>query len=86
MPSKPVLVLEGSKKKLVISDIHLGFESKLTSNNIFIGKNTSINETIQEIIEIIEKEKPESLILLGDIKSGIKNITKNEWTEVPLFF
>jgi len=26
------------------------------------------------------------LILLGDIKSSIKNISSNEWDEVPLFF
>jgi len=86
IPSKPALILEGRKKNLIITDIHLGFESDLKSNEIFIGKNSSINETIQELSEIIDSEKPDSVILLGDIKSSIKNITKNEWDEVPLFF
>ena len=80
------MVLEGEKKSLIITDIHIGFENDLISNEIFIGKNTSINETIEELSDIIDSEKPDSLILLGDIKSGIKNISKSEWSEVPLFF
>ena len=49
----------------------------MISNEIFIGKNTTTNETIQELSEIIDIEKPDSLILLGDIKSSIKN-TSNQ--------
>ncbi len=80
------MVLDGEKKNLVITDIHIGFESIFTSNEIFIGKNSSVNETISELLGVIELEKPDSLILLGDIKSSIKNISKNEWDDVPLFF
>ena len=79
------MVLEGKKKNLIITDIHIGFESTLASNEIFIGKNTSINETIDELSNVIDSEKPDALILLGDIKSSIKNISKSEWDEVPLF-
>lgn len=86
MPLKPIMVLDGEKKNLVITDVHIGFESIFTSNEIFIGKNSSVNETISELLEVIELEKPDSLILLGDIKSSIKNISKNEWDDVPLFF
>ena len=86
IPSKPALVLEGEKKNLVVTDIHIGFENNMASNQIFIGKNSSINESIQELSEIIDAEKPDSVILLGDIKSSIKNISRNEWDEVPLFF
>jgi len=86
VPSKPALVIEGQNKSLVVTDLHIGFESKLASNNIFVGKNTSINETISDLETIIDSIKPNSLILLGDIKSSIKSISKNEWDEVPLFF
>lgn len=86
IPSKPALVLEGKTKSLIVTDLHIGFEANFVSNDIFVGKNTSINETITELSEIIEKEKPDSLILLGDVKSSIKSISKNEWNEVPLFF
>lgn len=86
IPSKPALVLEGNEKSIVITDVHIGFESNLALNEIFIGRNSSINETINEITEIIDSEKPDSVILLGDIKSSIKTISKNEWDEVPMFF
>jgi hypothetical protein len=86
IPSKPVMILEGQKKNLIVTDIHIGFESSLASNDIFIGKNSSINETIEELSSIIDSEKPDSVILLGDIKSSIKTISKSEWGEVPLFF
>ncbi len=86
IPSKPALILEGEKKSIVVTDIHIGFENTLASNEIFIGKNSTINETIQELLEIIDKEKPDSVILLGDVKSSIKSISRNEWDEIPMFF
>ena len=86
VPSKPALILEGKKKNLIVTDIHIGFENSLASNEIFIGKNSTINETIQELSEIIDTENPDSVILLGDIKSSIKSISRNEWDEVPKFF
>ena len=86
IPTKPALILEGKKKSLIVTDIHIGFENSMASNEIFIGKNSSINETISELSEIIDAEKPDSVILLGDIKSSIKSISRNEWDEVPMFF
>jgi putative SbcD/Mre11-related phosphoesterase len=86
VPSKPALILEGKKKNLIVTDIHIGFESSLASNEIFIGKNSTINETIEELSGIIDVEKPDSVILLGDIKSSIKSISRSEWDEVPMFF
>ncbi len=58
----------------------------MASNGIFIGKNSATNESIQELTEIIDLEKLDSAILLGDVKSSIKNITRSEWDDVPLFF
>ena len=85
VPSEPALMLEGKNRSLVITDLHIGFESSLFANKISVGKNTSIQETITLIEEIIEKTKANSLILLGDVKSSIKSISKNEWNDVPLF-
>ena len=82
----PALIIENDKKSLVITDLHLGFESKLTSNNVFLGKNKTVKEMISEVKYLITKTKPDSLILLGDVKSGIKSITKTEWDTVPVFF
>jgi len=86
VPFQPVLILDDKKRSIVVTDLHIGFESSLALKNIFVGKNTTINETITELESIIESTKAKSLILLGDIKSSIKSISKNEWDEVPLFF
>ena len=86
VPFQPALLLQGEKQNLIISDLHIGFESKLASNEIFIGKNTTTDETIKEIKSIIDSVKADSLILLGDVKSSIKSISKSEWDEVPKFF
>jgi len=86
VPKYPALVINGAEKSLVITDLHLGFEAKLSSNNVYLGKKTSIIEIIKDIEKILDKTKPELLILLGDIKSGIKSITKTEWNTIPTFF
>ena len=86
VPDYPALLIDGAEKSLVITDLHLGFEGNLSQNNIFLGKNTIMLDTISEIEKIIDETKPDSLILLGDIKSGIRSITKTEWKVVPVFF
>jgi metallophosphoesterase superfamily enzyme len=83
---KPALLIKGQKKYLVVTDLHIGFESTFSSNRISLGKNNTINETIDELSEIIETQNPDAVILLGDVKSSIKNISKIEWNDVPLFF
>ena len=86
VPFYPALMIQGEQKSLVVTDLHLGFEDNLSLNNISVGKNTTTLETIKEIEKILDMTQPDSLILLGDIKSGIKSITKSEWKDVPLFF
>ena len=84
--SEPALVLENEKKSLVISDLHIGFEHKFSSNKIANSKNSSVNDIINNVKKIIKEENPDTLILLGDVKSSIQNITKSEWNDVPYFF
>lgn len=86
IPRKPALLIQGQKKHLVVTDLHIGFESSFISKEVFIGKNTTVNEMIDELSEIIDSEKPDSVVLLGDVKSSIKSISKSEWNDVPLFF
>jgi uncharacterized protein len=84
--SEPALILESDKKNLVISDLHIGFEDKFSSSKSFVEKNSSVNDIISSLTKIIKKENPDTLILLGDIKSSIQTITKSEWNDVPYFF
>ena len=84
--SEPALILEEKRKNLVISDLHIGFEHKFSSNKNMVRKNSSINEIISNVTKIIKKENPDTLILLGDVKSSIQSITDLEWKDIPYFF
>ena len=84
--SEPALIVEEKRKNLVISDLHIGFEHKFSSNKNMVRKNSSINEIISNVTKIIKKENPDTLILLGDVKSSIQSITNSEWKDVPYFF
>ena len=84
--SHPALIVEEKRRHLVITDLHIGFEKTLLSNEIHVDPRELIQETLDYLLAIIEYERPDSLILLGDIKSGIDSISKIEWDAVPLFF
>tara|TARA_Y100000590_G_scaffold378753_1_gene445939 strand:- start:2161 stop:2910 length:750 start_codon:yes stop_codon:yes gene_type:complete len=86
LDSEPALIIEEKKKNLVISDLHIGFEHNFSRKNIRVGKNSTINEIIKNVNTLIKRENPETLILLGDIKSSVTTITKEEWHDIPYFF
>lgn len=86
IPSQPALILEDEQRFLVISDLHIGFEIGMISNDINVRPEEMIQEIHSSLDSLIESEKPDTLILLGDIKSGIESISKIEWQTVPMFF
>jgi len=86
VPSKPALIIDDKERHLVVADLHIGFESRLAANGVFLGKSSTVGETIEEIGGIIAAEGIGSLILLGDIKSSVGSITGTEWDDVPAFF
>ena len=85
LAKKPALIIDGKERGLVLTDLHIGFENNFFRNDIFIGKNTATSEILKEILDIIDEENPDYLILLGDVKSSIKSISKLEWDEIPKF-
>ncbi len=85
VPHSPAAILEGGGRHLIIADLHLGFEGRLGAGGIRVGKNTTVGETISEVGRMIDDAKPDTLVLLGDIKSGTGSISKAEWNDVPLF-
>jgi putative SbcD/Mre11-related phosphoesterase len=84
--AQPALILEEKKRYLVVTDLHLGFEKTLLANEIHVESKGLAQEALDSLLSIIQQEKPDSLILLGDIKSSIDFISKAEWQAVPLFF
>ena len=86
IPSHPALILEEEQRYLIITDLHIGFEASLISNDIFIEPKDLIREMRNNIQNLVQVHKADTLVLLGDIKSGIDSISKIEWSAVPLFF
>ena len=86
IPSQPALILEDGQKFLVVTDLHIGFELGMISNDINVRPEEIIQEIHTSLDYLVESEKPDTLILLGDIKSGIETISKIEWQMVPMFF
>jgi len=86
VPSQPALVLEDTQRFLVVTDLHIGFEIGMISNDINVKPENIIEEIHFALDSLIKAEKPDNLILLGDIKSGIDSISKIEWQMVPMFF
>lgn len=84
--SQPALILEDKKRYLVVTDLHIGFENTFVTNDIHVEPRDLVHETIQNLEAIIESQRPDFLLLLGDIKASVEAISKIEWDVIPLFF
>lgn len=83
-PYAALLLISGSEKFLVVSDLHLGWEASLAEEGIHIPSQTG--KLLKKIERVISLEKPDCLILLGDVKHAVEKIEIEEWRDVPIFF
>ena len=60
---QPALIMEAEKRHLIISDLHIGFEHKFSSNKIFLGKNSATMNIVNDIKKLIQTENVQSIIL-----------------------
>ena len=83
----PILLIEtsGSKKFLVISDVHIGLEDRIKRNGILIDSRKNTDELIKLLANIHLETGVKELIILGDLKASIRIITRTEWDNVPYF-
>lgn len=70
-----------SIKSLVVSDMHLGYESTMAKNGVFIPKRNirSILQTIERALAIGETE---GIIIVGDIKNEFSQVSPDEINEL----
>jgi len=80
LTEEPALIVD---KILVIADLHLGIEYDLYKSGFSLPSR--IDKIKNKIIKIILENKPKKLVLLGDIKHNVPQISYQEKKEIPKF-
>ncbi|KYH42418.1 MAG: Phosphoesterase [Candidatus Bathyarchaeota archaeon B63] len=83
-PHAALSITHDSEKTLVISDLHIGWEMSLMEEGVHVPSQTG--KLIERLRGIISSEKPDNLLILGDIKHAVAKIETEEWRDVPMFF
>lgn len=85
---KDVELLEGlaiayikSIDSMVVSDIHLGYESRMAKSGVFIPK-ANLNKILGDFEKGLERTKAGSIIVVGDIKNDFSNVEQDEFNEL----
>lgn len=87
----PALLLEqevkGTKRKyLVVADLHIGFEAQMNLHGVVVDSKYTVSTMLEDLLVLVDAHKIDAIILLGDVKSTVRFISKQEWNEVPSFF
>ena len=84
MPHPAALIKSKEKKTLVVADPHLGWEISLQAKGIHIPSQTP--KLLKKLVDLIVEHKPDSLLILGDVKYTVVASEPGEWHDVPDFF
>lgn len=79
----PALLIGDKSRTLVVADLHLGFEFELSEKGINLPSQTG--RIKEKILRLLEEAKPESLVILGDLKHTIPKVSLQEWRDIPAF-
>jgi len=71
------------EKKLIIADVHLGITREIYQSGVSLP--SQLKPFLERIHGLKRKTRTKELILLGDVKHNIPNITFQELKEIPLF-
>jgi len=84
LPHPAVLIKTGRTKTLVIADPHLGWEMALRDKGIHVPSQTP--KLLQKLTALLSKHKPDTLLILGDVKYSVAKTASGEWHDIPDFF
>jgi len=77
----PALLIQDTKLRLIVADLHFGIEAELNSKGIYIQSQAI--ERKKRLLDLITRTKPEHLIILGDVKHQIPGTSRQEFREIP---
>jgi len=75
--------VENELKTLVIADLHLGIEAVLRQKGVNIGSQTA--KMLDMVTACVKEKEPDAIVLLGDIKHAVPQISFTDRKDVPQF-
>ncbi len=83
-PHPAALIKAQKTKTLLIADPHIGWEMELQEKGIHVPSQTV--KIFDKLVALIAKYKPDSLVILGDVKYTVVKAELGEWHDIPDFF
>lgn len=80
---EPALTATNTETSLVIADIHLGIEWDLYRSGINLPSR--MKDRLDRILGYIQAASPDRVVLLGDIKHNVPQVSWQEKDEIPHF-
>lgn len=66
---------------MVVSDLHLGYESHMAKSGVFMPK-ANLKKILRELGLGIRKTGAKSIIIVGDVKNEFSNVEQDEFNEL----
>jgi uncharacterized protein len=84
LPHPAAMAKNGKTRTLLIADPHLGWELELQQKGIHVPSQT--NKLLNKLSAILAEYKPDTLVILGDVKYTVVSSEFGEWRDIPEFF
>ncbi len=84
LPHPAAQVKTEKTRTLLIADPHIGWEMELQAKGIHVPSQTG--KLLNKLVAILSEYKPDSLVVLGDVKYTVVSSEMGEWHDVPEFF
>ena len=79
VPGEAALLLEGGRRLLVASDLHIGLEGPSAPAGV------RVRGAGARLPRLAARLGADAVVLLGDTKSSVSGISRAEWDQVPAF-
>jgi putative SbcD/Mre11-related phosphoesterase len=77
----PALLVNHTRRVLVIADLHLGIESDLARHGLHFRSRS--RDRLERLEACIREAAPDLLLFLGDVKHGVPYTSRQEYREIP---
>ena len=84
LPYPAALIKTEKTKTVVIADPHIGWEMALRNKGIHVPSQTP--KLLQKLETLLSHNKPDKLLILGDVKYSVVATEPGEWHDIPEFF